>query len=69
MIEEEVDLVRDMYGRGDGLGVSLVGEGSEGGTDDVDRWSSKFMLPGIISIPKSSVKGRGGGRSTMASRS
>ena len=63
-IELDEDLVRDIYGLGDLGVVSVVGEVFM--RSPVMGTSPK---PGITSIPNSSVRGRGGGRSTMASRS
>lgn len=69
-IELDEDLERDIYGLGDGLGVvSIAGEVAMGELGDRSPITDTSPYPGIISIPNSSVKGRGGGRSTMASRS
>jgi hypothetical protein len=61
---------REMYGRGGGFGLSLsaVGEVAVGILGDLSAGLGESILP-TSSIPNSSVKGRGGGRSTMASRS
>jgi hypothetical protein len=53
---------RDIYGRGAGF---LVSSGNSGGS--VGNSSSRGIKSS--SIPNSSMSGRGGGRSTMASRS
>lgn len=70
-IELDEDLERETYGLGGGLGavsivekVAMVGE--LGDRSPITGTSPK---PGITSMPNSSVKGRGGGRSTIASRS
>jgi len=67
-VELDEDLERDIYGLGGDLSVvSNMGEG--GGTGDLSPVTGNSPKPGITSVPKSSVKGRGGGRSTMASKS
>ena len=65
-IELDEDREREIYGLGDGLGVSIVGEVATG-----ERSPGKGDSPKAetTSMPNSSVKGRGGGRSTMASKS
>lgn len=78
-IEFDVDLLRDIYGLGGGFGlepslaVGVVGvELFEGQTGDLSPLPDGMLGSGIpltISIPNSSVRGRGGGRSTIASRS
>jgi len=69
-IELEDDLVRDMYGRGGGFGLSTVGDLAAGMFGDRFVDISWMMFPSgrpdIISIPNSSM-GRGGGLSTIAS--
>ena len=71
-LREELDedlLERNIYGLGGNLSVvSNVGEGPMGETGDLSP-TTNSAKPGITSVPKSSVKGRGGGRSTMASKS
>jgi len=71
-MELEDDLVREIYGLGGGLGVSsgvcdnvgILGE-SFGDLSNGEETSGRPE----ISNPYSSVSGRGGGRSTMASSS
>lgn len=62
---------REIYGLGDGLGLSVVvGEAALGILGDRSRSVLRFGSDSpAISIPYSSVRGRGGGLSTMASRS
>jgi len=71
-IELEEDRVREMYGLGDGLGASSRVENVGGtlgdGFCDLSNGGLTSGGPGI-SNPNSSVNGRGGGRSTIASRS
>ena len=70
-MELEEDRVREMYGLGDGLGASpRVGDvgGILGEFGDLSNEGAISGRPGI-SNPNSSVSGRGGGRSTIASRS
>ena len=73
-IELEPDRVREIYGLGGGLGLAFsdVGEVAAGmlGERFGDR-SGRFGsgMEEMTSRPYSSVKGRGGGRSTIASRS
>ena len=62
IMDEDDDRVRETYGLGVGLlesGVAGLGEGG----------GSSSSNDGAISSPNSSVSGRGGGRSTIASRS
>lgn len=61
---------REMYGRGEGLGLSpsAVGDVALGIVGDMSAGLGNSK-PDTSSIPNSSVTGRGGGRSTMASRS
>jgi hypothetical protein len=69
-IELDDDLVRDIYGLGAGLGV--VSGVKEVAMEEIgDRSPVMGTSPKdcITSIPNSSVRGRGGGRSTIASRS
>lgn len=71
-MELEDGFVREMYGLGGGLGVSSC-VGDVGGILG-DRFGDLSNGEGAsgrpeISNPYSSVSGRGGGRSTMASRS
>ena len=73
-IELDEDLERDIYGLGGGLVVvgvvSLVGEDGMGGRiGELSDITGISPRPEITSRPNSSVKGRGGARSTMASRS
>jgi hypothetical protein len=70
-IELDEGLERDIYGLGGGLAiiVSVVGEVAMGRLGVRSPVTGKSPRPGITSMPKSSVKGRGGGRSTIASRS
>lgn len=69
------DLLRDMYGLGDGFGLELsvtIGEEGVGVRGDLSPLPAGKLGSGIpltISTPNSSVRGRGGGRSTIASRS
>lgn len=71
-MEFEDDRVREMYGLGGGLGASSD-VGDVGGIlgdrfGDLSNGEGTSGRPDI-SKPYSSVSGRGGGRSTMASRS
>jgi hypothetical protein len=71
-IELDEDLEREMYGLGGGLGVvSIVGKVAMVGElgDRSSPITGTSPKPGVTSMPNSSVKGRGGGRSTIASRS
>jgi len=71
-VELDEDLERDIYGLGGDLSVaSNVVEVTMGGIGDLSPVTANSPKPGIIitSVPNSSVKGRGGGRSTMASKS
>ena len=70
--ELDEDLERDIYGLGGDLTVviSNVGVVAVGEIGDLSDITGNSPNPGInTSVPNSSVKGRGGGRSTMASRS
>ena len=70
--ELDEDLERDIYGLGGDLSVviSNVGEAAIGEIGDLSPATGNSPNPGInTSVPNSSVKGRGGGRSTMASKS
>ena len=68
--ELDEDLERDIYGLGVDLSViSNVGEVTMGEIGDLSPVAANSPKPGISSVPNSSVKGRGGGRSTMASKS
>ena len=70
--ELDEDLERDIYGLGGDLSVvvSNVGEVAIGEIGDLSPGTGNSTNPGInTSVPNSSVKGRGGGRSTMASKS
>lgn len=68
---ELLDERRGIYGLGGGLGLSpIVGEVALGIVGNLSR--SPFKIGSVIptiSSPYSSVSGRGGGLSTMASRS
>jgi len=74
-MEFDVDRLRDIYGLGGGLGLAasmVVGEAGWGilGERLGERLSPVGTLGSdTISRPNSSVNGRGGGRSTMASKS
>lgn len=70
-VELDEDLERDIYGLGADLSVvSNVGEVTMGEMGDLSPVAANSAKPGIsTSVPNSSVKGRGGGRSTMASKS
>ena len=70
-VELDEDLERDIYGLGGGLTsvVSNVGKVVMGEIGDLSPATGNSPKPGINSVPNSSVKGRGGGRSTMASKS
>ena len=69
-VELDEDLERDIYGLGGDLGVvSNVGEVATGELGDLSPVADNSTKPGITSVPNSSVKGRGGGRSTIASKS
>ena len=70
-VELDEDLERDIYGLGGGgLGViSNVGEIAMGERGGLSLITGNSPKPGINSVPNSSVRGRGGGRSTMASKS
>lgn len=69
-IELDEDLEREIYGLGGGLVVvSVVGEDATERIGERSLITGNSPRPGTISMPNSSVKGRGGGRSTMASRS
>jgi hypothetical protein len=69
-VELDEDLERDIYGLGGDLSVvSNVGEVTMGEIGDLSPVPANSAKPGITSVPNSSVKGRGGGRSTMASKS
>ena len=72
--ELDDDLERDIYGLGGDLSVvtSNGGEVAIGEIGDLrlSPVTGNSPNPGInTSVPNSSVKGRGGGRSTMASKS
>ena len=68
-IELDEDL-RGIYGLGGGLvAVSIVGDVAAGRAGERSPITGNSPMPETISVPNSSVKGRGGGRSTMASRS
>lgn len=70
--ELDEDFERDIYGLGGDLIVviSNVGVVTIGEVGDLSDMTGNSPNTGIItSVPNSSVKGRGGGRSTMASRS
>jgi len=72
--ELDEDLERDIYGLGGDLSVviSNVGEVAIGEIGDLglSPVTGNSPNPGInTSVPKSSVKGRGGGRSAIASKS
>ena len=71
-VELDEDLERDIYGLGGDFSVvrSNVGEVAIGEMGDLSLVTGNSPNPGIsTSVPNSSVKGRGGGRSTMASKS
>jgi hypothetical protein len=74
-VELDEDLERDIYGLGGGdflnVVVSKVGEevANTGEIGDLSPITGNSPKTGINSAPNSSVKGRGGGRSTMASKS
>ena len=69
-VELDEDLERDIYGLGGDLSVvSNIGEVTTGEIGDLSPVTGNSPKPGITSAPNSSVRGRGGGRSTMASKS
>lgn len=74
-IELVADLLRDMYGLGCGFGLEFSvtigdeGVGVRGDLSPVPAGKFGSGIPLTISTPYSSVRGRGGGRSTIASRS
>ena len=68
-IELDEDREREIYGLGDGLGVSIVGEIATGRLGERSPGKGDSPKAETTSMPNSSVKGRGGGRSTMASKS
>lgn len=70
MIDDDDDREREIYGRGGGFAGSAVGVVGDFGDLGVSRATScSGMLCDGRSRPNSSVNGRGGGRSTIASRS
>lgn len=64
---EDEDRDRETYGRGDGFGCSVAGEKVGETGEACPRSCGKSPAPEMISIPNSSVRGRGGGLSTIAS--
>ena len=71
-LELDEDLERDIYGLGADITVvvSNIGESATVGIGDLSPVTGISPKPGInTSVPNSSDKGRGGGRSTMASKS
>ena len=70
---DDEDLERNIYGLGGGdlsVVISNGGEVAIGGIGDLLPIIGNSPNPGInTSVPNSSVKGRGGGRSIMASES
>jgi hypothetical protein len=63
---EEFDALLEMYGLGAGLGGSLM---TGVGGAEASCSCSSGTPPAMTSRPKSSLMGRGGGRSTSASNS